>query len=93
MLGSAELEDSRIARIVAALAGGLDSSKYRVHALFFGSPGPLADELHASGATARSVYWPRRIRDPAGAYRFWQCLGIMILRLCINTVAHAQFAA
>jgi glycosyltransferase involved in cell wall biosynthesis len=74
VLGTAQPEGSGIARIVAALASGLDTSKYHVHAWFLGSPGPLIDELRAAGATARSVPWPSGIHDPAGAYRFWRCL-------------------
>lgn len=74
VLGTAQPEGTGIARIVAALAAGLDSSKYRVHAWFLGPPGPLVDELQGAGATACLVNWPHGIRDPAGAYRFWRCL-------------------
>lgn len=71
LLPSAQPEGTGVARIVAALAAGLDPSKYRVHAWFLGPSGPLVDELQAAGATARSMYWWRGIQDPIGALRFW----------------------
>jgi glycosyltransferase involved in cell wall biosynthesis len=74
VLGTAQPEGTGIARIVGALAAGLDPSRYHVHAWFLGPPGPLVDELRAAGATARSVPWPRGARDPLGAYRFWRSL-------------------
>lgn len=74
VLGTAELEGSGIARVVAALAAKLDPAKYQVHALFLGPPGPLLEELEAAGATVRSINWQRGARDPAGAFRFWRCL-------------------
>lgn len=74
LLGTAQPEGSGIARIVAALAAGLDPVKYHVHAWFLGPSGPLIEDLLAAGATARSINWWRGIRDPFGAYRFWRCL-------------------
>jgi glycosyltransferase involved in cell wall biosynthesis len=74
LLGTAQPEGSGIARIVAALAAGLDPSKYHVHAWFLGPCGPLVEDLQAAGATARSINWCRGVRDPIGAYRFWRCL-------------------
>ena len=74
LLGTAQPEGSGIARIVAALAAGLDPAKYHVHAWFLGPPGPLVEDLQAAGATARSINWWRGARDPVGAYRFWRCL-------------------
>jgi glycosyltransferase involved in cell wall biosynthesis len=71
LLGTAEPEGTGIARIVAALAGGLDPAKYHVHAWFLGPSGPLVQDLQAAGATARSINWWRGARDPVGAYRFW----------------------
>jgi glycosyltransferase involved in cell wall biosynthesis len=74
LLGTGQPEGSGIARIVAALATGLDPSKYHVHAWFLGPSGPLVDDLQAAGATAHSLNWWRGARDPIGAYRFWRCL-------------------
>jgi len=74
LLGTAQPEGSGIARIVAALAAGLNPSKYNVHAWFLGPPGPLVDDLQAAGATACSINWWRGAHDPFGAYRFWRCL-------------------
>ena len=74
LLGTAQPEGSGIARIVSSLAAGLDPAKYHVHAWFLGPSGPLVEELQAAGASARAIDWPRGVRDPAGAYRFWRCL-------------------
>ena len=74
LLGTAQPEGSGIARIVAALAAGLDPAKYHVHAWFLGPSGPLVEDLQAAGATARSIRWWRGVRDPVGAYRFWSYL-------------------
>jgi glycosyltransferase involved in cell wall biosynthesis len=74
ILGTAQPEGTGIARIVAALASGLDPAKYHVHAWFLGPSGPLVDDLQAAGATVRSIKWWRGARDPVGAYRFWCCL-------------------
>lgn len=74
VLGSAQLEETGPARIVAALAAGLDREKYHVHAWCLGPHGPLVEYLQAAGAAARSVDWSRGLRDPLGALRFWRCL-------------------
>lgn len=74
LLGTAQPEGRGVARIVAALAAGLDPAKYSVHAWFLGPSGPLVEELQAAGASARSISWWRGVRDPVGAYRFWCCL-------------------
>src|SRR4029079_5728312 len=74
LLGTAQPEGSGVARIVAALAAGLDPAKYHVHAWFLGSSGPLVEDLQAAGASTRSITWWRGVRDPIGAYRFWCCL-------------------
>lgn len=74
LLRSAQVEETGPARIVAALARGLDPTLYRMHAWFFGPPGPLVEDLEAAGASARSIEWTSGIRDPLGAYRFWKCL-------------------
>jgi hypothetical protein len=64
LLGTAQPEGSGIARIVSALAAGLDPAKYHVHAWFLGPSGPLVEDLQAVGATARSINWWRGVRDP-----------------------------
>jgi glycosyltransferase involved in cell wall biosynthesis len=88
LLGTAMPEGTGIARIVAALAGGLDPAKYHVHAWFLGPPGPLVQDLEAAGATARSTDWSRGARDPVGAYRFWRSL-----RKYNFLVVHQHFGA
>lgn len=72
LLGDGNLESVGIARIVAKLAEGLDGSKYRVHALFLGSPGPLIEYLGGAGAIVHNLNWYRGARDPIGAYYFWR---------------------
>ena len=74
LLGSAQLEETGPARIVAGLARGLDREKYQVHAWCLGPPGPLVEYLQEAGAVAHSVDWSRGLRDPRGAYRFWRSL-------------------
>lgn len=74
ILGSAEVEGTGISRIVSALARGLDPSKYRVHVWFLGPPGPLMEEIRASGAIVRGTHWTEGVRDPVGALRFWRDL-------------------
>ncbi len=71
LLGTARREGSGIARIVAALATGLDRSRYKVHAWFLAGDGPLAQELQDAGASVRVVDWPTGMRDPRGAWKFW----------------------
>jgi glycosyltransferase involved in cell wall biosynthesis len=88
LLGTAQPEGSGIARIVAALAAGLDPSKYHVHAWFLGPSGPLVEDLQAAGATALSLNWWRGVRDPIGAYLFWRCL-----RKYDFAVVHQHFGA
>ena len=74
LLRSSQVEETGPARIVAALARGLDPAQFRVHAWCFGPPGPLLQDLEAAGAIARSIGWTSGIRDPLGAYRFWKTL-------------------
>jgi len=88
LLGTAQPEGSGIARIVAALAAGLDPSKYHSHAWFLGPSGPLVDDLQSAGATVRAINWWRGVRDPLGAYRFWRCL-----RNCDFAIVHQHFGA
>jgi len=55
ILGTAQPEGAGIARIVAALACGLDPERYRITAWFLGGAGPLVDELAAAGIRARGI--------------------------------------
>lgn len=70
ILGTAQDEGTGIARIVRALAIGLDPRKYRVHAWILGNSGPLVALLEAAGAIVRVIGWSRGARDPLGAWRF-----------------------
>jgi glycosyltransferase involved in cell wall biosynthesis len=72
VLGTAQDEGTGIARIVTALATGLDPRKYRIHAWFLGGSGPLVTLLEAAGAAVRVIDWSRGARDPLGAWRFWR---------------------
>jgi glycosyltransferase involved in cell wall biosynthesis len=74
LLGTAQLEGTGVARIVAATVAGLDPSRYRVSAWFLGADGPLASQLRISGAEVRVMKWLRGARDPVGAWRFWRSL-------------------
>jgi glycosyltransferase involved in cell wall biosynthesis len=88
LLGTGQPEGSGIARIVAALAKGLDPSKYHLHAWFLGSSGPLVEYLEAAGAAVESLNWYRGAGDPIGAYRFWRRL-----RNYDFAVVHQHFGA
>jgi len=63
-----------MARIVGALARGLDPERYHIHALFLAGAGPLVDVLQQAGVQARALDWWRGARDPVGAWRFWRSL-------------------
>jgi len=75
VLGTSREEGTGVARMVAALASGLDSRKYRVHAWFLDGPGPLVELLEAAGASVRLIDWSGGARDPLGALRFWRSFG------------------
>jgi glycosyltransferase involved in cell wall biosynthesis len=70
LLGTALPEGSGIANIVAELSRNLDQ-RYRVHAWFLESDGPLVQELRDSGAFAHWIDWKNGSRGPLGAFRFW----------------------
>lgn len=74
LLRSSQVEETGPARIVAALARRLDPAQFHLHACFLGPPGPLVQDLEEAGATACSIEWTSGIRDPLGAYRFWNFL-------------------
>lgn len=73
LLGTAQPEGSGVAKIVAELARGLNP-KFKLHAWFLKSNGPLVNELCRSGALARWIGWENGIGDPLGAMRFWRQL-------------------
>jgi glycosyltransferase involved in cell wall biosynthesis len=86
ILGTAQPEGSSIARMVSALARGLDPERYRLHAWFLAGEGPLVDLLNQAGARADALDWGRGARDPVGAWSFWRHLR----RLSIDIV-HIHF--
>jgi glycosyltransferase involved in cell wall biosynthesis len=88
LLGTAQPEGSGIARIVAALAAGLDPSKYRLHAWFLGPPGPLIEDFQVAGATVLPMTWWRGARDPLGAWHFSRAL-----RKFDFAIVHQHFGA
>ena len=61
-------------RIVRTLADGLDPARYRIHALFLQGPGPLVEVLQEASVPASSLNWWRGMRDPLGAWKFWNSL-------------------
>jgi len=71
ILGTAQPEGTSIARIVGALAHGLDPTRYRIHAWFLCGDGPLEGALEAAGARVSALAWRRGAHDPLGAWRFW----------------------
>jgi glycosyltransferase involved in cell wall biosynthesis len=74
LLGSAENENTAISSIVGLLAKGLDPARYRVHAWFLGTDGPLVSELRKAGVLVRHIDWRFGVRDPAGVWRFLSAL-------------------
>jgi len=63
-----------MARIVETLARGLDPQRFRLHAWFLVSGGPLVGMLEQAGVQASAQNWWRGARDPVGAWRFWRRL-------------------
>ncbi len=74
ILGSAQPWNSSIARMVGALAAGLDPERYQLQAWFVTGPGSLAAELEAAGAQVRVLPWRGARGDPAGTLRLWRAL-------------------
>ena len=74
-----------MARIVRALAEGLDPERYRIHTWFLEGAGPQVAMLQQAGVRANSLDWWRGMRDPMGAWRFWRRLRNQRLRLSIFT--------
>ena len=102
VLGTAELEGSGIARIVAEVAIRVDPSTYRLHVCFLGESGPLVEELRGAGAIVQHLRWTQGARDPVGAWRFWRYLrehdfavvhqhfGARSVRRLIKAASHAR---
>ncbi len=63
-----------MARIVRALAQGLDPDRYRLHTWFLSEAGPQIGMLEAAGVRASALDWLRGMRDPVGAWRYWRRL-------------------
>ncbi|MGD0222643.1 MAG: glycosyltransferase family 4 protein [Terriglobia bacterium] len=74
ILGTAQPEGTGMARIVRALAEGLDPERYRIHTWFLEGAGPQVAMLQQAGVRANSLDWWRGMRDPMGAWRFWRRL-------------------
>ena len=74
ILGTAQFEGTGVARIVSALARGLDPTRYKLHACFLNGGGPLSSALQADGVQVHVVNWARGVRDLSGAWRFWRKL-------------------
>lgn len=75
LLRSSQVEETGPARIVAALARGMDGAEFQTHVWCLGPAGPLLEDLEEAGAIASTLNWSAGIRDPIGAYRFWERLG------------------
>ena len=74
ILGTAQPEGTGMARIVKTLAEGIHPNRYGVHAWFLEGDGPLVGLLRQNGIQASGLRWWRGIRDPLGAWKFWQKL-------------------
>ncbi|MGO8788530.1 MAG: glycosyltransferase family 4 protein [Terriglobia bacterium] len=74
ILGTAQPAGTGMARVVGALARGLNPERYRIHAWFLEGTGPLIGMLEQAGVNASALVWWRGMRDPAGAWRFWRRL-------------------
>jgi glycosyltransferase involved in cell wall biosynthesis len=70
VLGPAQPEGTGVARLVSAIAHGVDPSRFKVHAWFLGSDGPLAAELEKQGVAVRVVAWSGGLPDLPGMLRF-----------------------
>ena len=74
LLGTAQPECTGMARIVSALAQGLDPERYHLHACFLAGAGPLVGALQKAGVEASALDWWRGAQDPLGAWKFWSWL-------------------
>lgn len=70
LLDTSGVDGIGIARIVAALAEGLDPGRYKMHTWFCNGNGPLAAILESKGVMVRSIDWRDGVRDPVGMWRF-----------------------
>jgi glycosyltransferase involved in cell wall biosynthesis len=74
ILGTAQADATGIARIVGAIAKGVDPVRFKVHAWFLTSDGPLVAELERSEVAVRIVPLRDGLRDPIGMWQFWRAL-------------------
>src|SRR5258707_10629231 len=70
VLGTAQPKGTGIARIVSALARGIDPQKYTVKACFMGATGPLVESFQREGIPTRVIPWRHPHRDPLGLFSF-----------------------
>jgi glycosyltransferase involved in cell wall biosynthesis len=69
ILGSAHLETTGIAKIVAGLNQHIDRDKYELTVCFVGKPGPLVEQIAALKIPTKIVKWRHPSRDLTGALR------------------------
>jgi glycosyltransferase involved in cell wall biosynthesis len=74
ILGDAQYAGTGIARIVSALACGIDPKEYEISACFVGQPGPLAKQFQEQGIRTQVVQWRHPHRDLIGLVRLWWIL-------------------
>jgi glycosyltransferase involved in cell wall biosynthesis len=73
VLGRASVWGTAHVRLVEALARSLDPDRYCLRAWFVDEPGPLVDDLHASGVPSRVVIFRGR-SEPVGIVRVGRAL-------------------
>src|SRR5437879_914480 len=71
ILSDADWGGTGIARIVSAIACGIDPQKYEIRACFIGKDGPLVEEFQKQGIPTSVVKWRHPHRDPVGLLRLW----------------------
>jgi glycosyltransferase involved in cell wall biosynthesis len=72
ILASAGPESAAITRAVLSLAEHLETSPYRVRAVFLQEDGPWLARFRAAGVPADFVRWSGRLSDAGGLLRFWR---------------------
>jgi glycosyltransferase involved in cell wall biosynthesis len=71
---NAQPECAAQARIVAALAAGLDRSRYNLHCCFVQSDGPLSAELESLGVPIHILGWDGKRYDLPAAFKLFAYL-------------------
>ncbi|MCU1310420.1 MAG: glycosyl transferase group 1 [Candidatus Angelobacter sp.] len=71
ILSDADWGGTGIARIVSAIAHGIDPQRYEISACFVGTAGPLFEEFQKQGIPTSLIKWRHPHRDPAGLFRLW----------------------